>query len=60
MGELAAGGLVGRAPSLMANDEWGQKDGKKCGRGGQIRTDDTQLPKLVRYQAALHPDDVAL
>jgi hypothetical protein len=28
------------------------------GRGGGIRTHDTQLPKLVRYQAALRPEVV--
>ena len=30
----------------------------KSGRGGGIRTHDTQLPKLVRYQAALRPEFV--
>lgn len=28
---------------------------KQSGRGGGIRTPDIQLPKLARYQAALHP-----
>ena len=27
----------------------------KDGRGGEIRTRDSQLPKLVRYQTALRP-----
>ena len=29
----------------------------KSGRGGEIRTPDPLLPKQLRYQAALHPDD---
>jgi hypothetical protein len=31
----------------------------QSGRGGEIRTPDTLLPKQVRYQAALHPVGVA-
>jgi hypothetical protein len=27
------------------------------GRGGEIRTPDPLLPKQLRYQAALHPDE---
>jgi hypothetical protein len=30
------------------------------GRGGEIRTPDPLLPKQLRYQAALHPDECIL
>ena len=30
----------------------------KSGRGGEIRTPDPLLPKQLRYQAALHPDEL--
>src|SRR5690349_6674784 len=47
-----------RAGSL-ASPLWGQfarTRTKINGRGGRIRTDDHQSPRLVRYQAALRPD----
>ena len=31
----------------------------KIGRGGEIRTPDPLLPKQLRYQAALHPEQGA-
>jgi hypothetical protein len=33
------------------------KDGRKVGRGREIRTPDILLPKQARYQTALYPDD---
>src|SRR5690349_13026002 len=44
----------------LASPLWGQfarTRTKINGRGGRIRTDDHQSPRLVRYQAALRPDN---
>lgn len=34
------------------------KSGLKSGRGDWIRTNDHLLPKQIRYQAALHPEQL--
>src|SRR5690625_2600986 len=51
------------APSALAGIVWQAGPRKphenRIGRGGRIRTDDHLSPRQVRYQAALHPDQVS-
>lgn len=43
---------------MCAVNKYKMKQG--IGRDGGIRTHDPQSPRLMRYQAALHPDRVKL
>ena len=49
--------MCAQRPMLYPNELRAQK---KYGRGGEIRTPDPLLPKQLRYQAALHPENCLL
>ena len=56
------GGRIGRYAAARDSGSPGTnkkgllKEAFFIGRGGRIRTDDPQSPRLMRYRAALRPD----